>query len=696
MCRVVDPIQQTRVLFYRVRRVREATGAKRGVHSPMTWLKVPVDQSEAERLVDCAREPIRTPGTVQPHGVLVTADLSLRSLNRVSENTSSCFGVEPRDLLGTCLEDLTGADAADALRAVLAGSRSVANPVAVRVAGEAYDAIAHRIDDEAVIEFEPACDASQFSSAPAVYAAILRLGAARTREELWHSTARELKPLTGFDRVMVYHFHPDDHGEVVAEQCADGMEAYLGLHYPASDVPAQARRLYLTKVSRTIFSSAPQSAPLLAADDTLAPLDLSRCELRSVSPHHLQFMRNMGQESTLSFSLIRHGRLVGMITCAHRTPRRLPYVLRQGLEVLANHVSLHLGAMTQIEDLTRAADQSRLRIALVDELDTTDDMVEALLERSPSIRDLIPSDAAALSVNGSVAVIGELVTPEQVATLISLLRDTATPLPFSTDSLAFEHPRLFTSVPDVAGVLIVPYGEEDFVAWFRHEVAHSIDWLGDQSAANRATPLSPRNSFSAWRQEVAGQAAPWQEAESDAVEFGRDLDRFLMRRAESRLAVLGLHDALTGLPNRRVLTLRLQDAFEGSVGAHRVAVLFVDLDSFKKVNDEFGHVVGDKLLVEAATRIRAATGHSETVVRVGGDEFVVLCESATADGARRIAERILHAFREPFAIDDAVVTVTASVGIATAHEATSANELLRRADESMYRAKRAGRNRYSG
>lgn len=667
----------------------------RGVHSPMTWLKVPVDQSESKRLVDCAREPIRTPGTVQPHGVLVTADLSLRTLNRVSGNTASLFGVEPRDLLGTRLSDLVGPQASEAMSAVLAGSRSVANPVAVSIAGDAYDAIAHRIDDEAVIEFEPACDASQFSSAPAVYAAILRLASARTREDLWHSTACELKALTEFDRVMVYHFHPDDHGEVVAEQCADGMEAYLGLHYPASDVPAQARRLYLTKVSRTIFSSDPQSAALLAASDTLSPLDLSLCELRSVSPHHLQFMRNMGQESTLSLSLIQRDQLVGMITCAHRTPRRLPYVLRQGLEVLANHVSLHLGAMTEIEGLTRTVDQSRLRGNLVDALETVDDMVEALLERSLSIRDLIPSDAAALSVNGRVAVVGELVTPEQVVTLIGRLTETATPLPFSSDSLSLDHPELATAVTDVAGALIVRYGEEDFVAWFRREVAHSIDWLGDQSADNRETPLSPRNSFSSWRQEVAGQAAPWQESESDAVEFGRDLDRFLMRRAESRLAVLGLHDALTGLPNRRVLTLRLQEALERTAGVQRVSVLFVDLDSFKKVNDSFGHDVGDRLLVEAAARIRDVTGHSETVVRVGGDEFVVLCESTTGE-ARQIADRVTHAFREPFVIDDAVIMVTASVGIATAHGATSPNELLRRADESMYRAKRAGRSQSSG
>lgn len=661
----------------------------------MTSITVPIDECEAERLVDCALEPIRTPGAVQPHGVLVTVDAYLRNLNRVSGNTLAHFGVEPRELFGTRLDDLIGPVAVEALRAVLAGSRPATNPVAVSIAGQAYDAIAHKIADEAVIEFEPACDPALFSSPSAVYAAILRLDAIGTRENLWHDTARELKGLTNFDRVMVYHFHPDGHGEVVAEQCADGMEAYLGLHYPASDVPAQARQLYLNKISRTIVSTASESAPLLAAAEAQTPLDLSQAELRSVSPHHLQFMRNMGQESTLSLSLVQRGELVGMITCAHRTSRRLPYALRQGLEVLANHVALHLGAMTEIAHLTRAADQRELRGRLIDALDATDDMTVALLEGSPSIRDLIPSDAAAVSVNGTIAVAGELVTSEQVATLASRLSETATPLPFSSNSLALDHARLGTAVPAVAGALIVPYGEGDFVAWFRTEVAQTIDWLGDPSAANRATPLSPRNSFSLWRQEVVGQAVPWHGYELDGVEFGRDLDRFRMRRAELQLAVLGLHDALTGLPNRRLLTLRLQEAFESRAHARPVALLFVDLDSFKEVNDSFGHDVGDTLLVKAASRIRAVTRDSDTVVRIGGDEFVVFCDSIAAEEAKLIANRILLNFRRPFVIGGTVVTTTVSVGIATASEASSPKELLRRADESMYRAKRAGRNQLS-
>ncbi len=657
----------------------------------MTSIKVPVDDSEFERLVHCTREPIRSPGAVQPHGVLVAADARLHTLNRVSANTASHFGVEPRKLLDTPLSRLVGPDAVMAIRAVLAGSRSVANPVALDIAGQAYDAIAHEVGGEAVIEFEHARDSALFSSSPAVYAAILRLGATRTREELWLNITHELRALTDFDAVMVYHFHPDGHGEVVAEQCADGMPAHLGLHFPASDIPMQARELYLTKISRTIVSSAPEPAHLLATAGVQTTLDLSQCELRGVSLHHLQFMRNIGQESTLSLSLIERGELVGMITCAHRTERRLPYTLRQGLEVLANHVALHLGAMREIARLTRAANQSTLRAHFTNALGDTDDMTTSLLAHTPSIRDLIPSDAAAVSVDGTIAVAGDLATSEQVATLLSRLSETATPLPFSSDSLARDHPRFGAAVPAIAGALIVPYGEGDFVAWFRSEVALTIDWLGNQSAANRATPLSPRNSFSSWQQEVAGQAAPWDGFELDGVEFGRDLDRVLLRRAESRLALLGLHDALTGLPNRRFLSLRLEEAFERKAGADQVAVLFVDLDSFKQVNDTFGHDVGDALLVGAASRIRDVTRDSEMVVRVGGDEFVVLCESTSAEQATQIADRIISAFREPFTIDDAVLTVTASVGVATAADASSPKELLRRADESMYRAKRAGR-----
>ncbi|WP_350226780.1 GGDEF domain-containing protein [Naasia aerilata] len=122
-----------------------------------------------------------------------------------------------------------------------------------------------------------------------------------------------------------------------------------------------------------------------------------------------------------------------------------------------------------------------------------------------------------------------------------------------------------------------------------------------------------------------------------------------------------------------------------------MALLFLDLNGFKAVNDTYGHDAGDAVLVEAASRIAGATRGGDTVARLGGDEFVVLCEGVDADAVDRIAQRIEAAFAPPFAIGEATVQLSASLGRATAGAGATSSGLLREADAAMYRAKRAGR-----
>ena len=300
-----------------------------------TRMELPPD--ERQRLLECSQEPIRTPGAVQSHGVVLIVDATTFEVEYASENSATLFGMDAAALLGRALADVTGHAAVSAIRDVLDETVAAANPVSVIINSHSFDAIvsgaAPLVAGSLVtgslvtIEFEPAILSSPLHSASSLYDAILRLSRVTTIGDLWAGTARELRILTGFDRVMVYHFHPDDHGEIVAEERPNDMEPYLGLHYPASDIPAQARELYLTKLSRMIADSSDDGSALVSLSDSAADgsgtLDLSHAELRAVSPHHRQFMRNMGQASTLSLSLVHDGRLVGMITCAHRTTLRL-------------------------------------------------------------------------------------------------------------------------------------------------------------------------------------------------------------------------------------------------------------------------------------------------------------------------------------------------------------------------------------
>lgn len=658
---------------------------------------VPVSHAERARLETCVREPIRIPGSTQPYGVVLTADPATWTIVQASENTADIVGRSAPELLGTPLAELLGRDTVDRLAAVLRGDLGAANPVPLVLDMSTFDVLVHTVDGVAVVELEPAQPAADFTAPAAVYAALASLSVLSSREQLWETTARELHRLTGFDRVMVYHFHPDGHGQVVAEQRSDDtMEAYLGLHYPASDIPAQARALYLTKVSRTIASTLATACRLLPAENPVTghPLDLSGAELRSVSPHHLDFMRNMGQAATVSFSLIVGGELVGMITCAHRTPRRLPYPLRRALEVFAGQAAVRLDSMAQISALERATEVLAVRKRLVEQVSASSDLPPALLSESVSLFDLVPARTVALRHDGHLTLAGDPLDRSQVEQFVQRMFADGGRLPFVSEALASEHPALAQILPDVAGVLMVPFGSDgDFLAWFRPEITETIEWLGDQSESNRDSTLSPRNSFHAWSRSVSGISEPWGPLTAEAGDFGVDLDSTLHRMKDANLARFALHDPLTGLPNRRLLLDRVDHALAGHTRGNDTALLFVDIDSFKLFNDSLGHAGGDMVLAQIAERLLASARPADTVSRLGGDEFVVICENTDLAAARVIAERLLAALRLPLSYDGDEVSVTASIGIAVARAGDTAAGLIRRADASMYRAKRDGKDR---
>ena len=642
-----------------------------------------VDLEEQRRLAECVREPIRTPGTIQPHGALLGIDDS-GQIALASENCADILGMDAAALLTRPAADIFEPLFLSRVSSVLAGS---ANPIRVRLSDTDFDAIAHRSGDLVMLEFEPTTPDDGHSSA-ALYSAIHRLARLGTIEEVRKELVCEVRNLTGFDRVMLYKFHDDDHGEVVAEEVAEGMEPYLGLHFPASDIPAQARQLYITKLSRAIVSTEKPAVPLVTLDGSRvgAAIDLSEAELRAVSPYHLQFMRNMGQASTLSFSLIRDGKLIGMITCAHRTERSLPFLLRRGLEILANQSALQIDSMLEIARLTRDMEARRIRARLETQLERATDLGDALLHGETTVLDLVPADGVAVHIDGTLTTWGSV--PHTIDRLAEVLDGGV----IATDALQQDLPELAALLPKVAGALVLPIGGTgDYLAFLRREVAQTVDWLGDLTDANRTDPLSPRVSFSAWTQSVTGTSLPWGEAVEVVEELGRDIGAALLSRAESALAALALRDPLTGLPNRRLLMERLEHALTRSVREVEVSLLFVDIDNFKLINDTDGHEVGDEVLVEIGERLSAVARSHDTVARFGGDEFVVLCEDASLDDADAIASRIAEALREPIAGR----VITASIGVAAASQASTAAHVLQKADSAMYRAKAGGRNRAS-
>ncbi|MGE5833616.1 MAG: GAF domain-containing protein, partial [Acidobacteriota bacterium] len=280
-------------------------------------------------LNDCEREPIHIPGAVQPFGVLVALDDQM-NVTQVSENVSEHLFLGVDEALDRPLSEIVDPAGAEEVRSVLREQRwHDANPLSIGASGKRFDGIVHRYEGVAILELEPNPETSEERSIHHPFrAALLRVQRASTLSELAAIITEEMRRTTGFERVMFYRFHEDGSGSVDAEARDAVHEPYLGLRYPASDIPAQARRLYLQNWLRLIFDADQKPARIVPAlrPDTGAPLDLSFSVLRSVSPIHIEYMKNMGVRASMSISLIVRSQLWGLISCLNHTgPRRVSH-----------------------------------------------------------------------------------------------------------------------------------------------------------------------------------------------------------------------------------------------------------------------------------------------------------------------------------------------------------------------------------
>ena len=624
---------------------------------------------EATRLIECATERIRTIGRIQSYGFLLGVDEMTGVVVLASANAEH--------LLGRVLR--TESSRLD----WILRHGSALDPVRTELDGQTVDVIVHRDSTPMLVEFETVIPEMDYARTGVVNT-IHRMSAVKDIDSVWTAVADEIKTLTGFDRVMCYDFHADGHGQIVADAREPEMEPYFGLHFPASDIPAQARALYIEKRSRIIADTEDPGVPLLTLLDEAEPVDLGPTELRSASPHHLTFMRNMGQAATLSLSLVEDGRLVGMITCAHRTPRRLPVLMRRALEVLATQVTSQISSLRRIADLQRQLDSQERRSAVLGSLFERPVAGEALTEGERTLLDIVPSDGALLQLSGAAHTVGVVPPPAALLRIVDQLG----PGRHVIEDLPIVNPAAVETLPGVAGLLVVPLGAGDRIVFVRSEVAQTVEWLGDQRPDNRDTQLSPRRSFTAWRESVNGRSLAWGSYAQDAFEFGDSLRAALDSRVQAELAGLAYRDPLTGLYNRRYLDRLLED----TSAAERAAmnVIFFDVDDFKAVNDTHGHKVGDVVLRALGRRLQGLVREADSAVRLGGDEFLIVCPATEFADAQEIAARALTAIAQPMRIDGVTLSIDVSVGVAA-----GGGDMLATADAAMYRAKKAGGGRIS-
>ena len=335
--------------------------------------------------------------------------------------------------------------------------------------------------------------------------------------EVEAAVATAVRAMTGFDRAMVYRFHEDEHGEIVAEDRLPGLVQYLGHHFPASDIPLQARQIYTRKGSRYIPDVDGGEVVVIASPRMAGTsLDLSRAALRSVSPFHLEYMRNMKTAASVSFSMADGGRLTRLVSCTSETPRLLSRSRRRSCELLVLQAKLQVSAAEQIFRLSDAAGRESIRTRLRAAMQSAPGIAEGLASASGDLLELCQADGAAACADGQYRSIGAAPSEDAVRRLVGEIRDArSADAPWAIDRL----PQSTADSLGAAGCLFVALvAPDDFVVWFRRDHPQQLRWLGDPHA--HATGLiNPRKSFDTWLERVSGSSTLWTDADLQAAQL---------------------------------------------------------------------------------------------------------------------------------------------------------------------------------
>jgi len=516
----------------------------------------PVSPVPVIDLSNCDKEAIHTPGSIQPHGFLLTLSDSLEVL-QASANLGDWTGLGVRDAIGHPLADVIGAAAARVLAPELGadlGPRPYYVGTVTATNGRHFDVLAHRWDAVLILEFEPVdrAGAADFRQLYSLIGDFLReVNDAGSIESLAELAARQVRSVTGYGRVIVYKFDGDGHGHVMAEDKREDYASYMGQHFPATDIPAQARKLYTMSRLRLIQDANYHPAPLVPALNpaTGKSNDLSFATLRSVSPVHLQYMRNMHTMASMSVSLMVKGQLWGLISCHNEDARPLGFEQRTACEQVGEILALCIESREDAADLQFRLDVRRIMVSTLAGLTQGSDFIENLSNVFPELLRFARATGVAVVVDERVLTYGDTPEQEDIQELVDWLTRHDHGDVFHTDNLSSVYPQGGHLIRNASGLMAVPISRihKHYLLWFRPEYVRTIEWAGNphdkivQAAAAGVTlNLSPRTSFAAWRETIHGTSLPWHAGEIElTLEFRTALLGLALERAEQMAALAG-------------------------------------------------------------------------------------------------------------------------------------------------------------
>jgi two-component system, chemotaxis family, sensor kinase Cph1 len=489
----------------------------------------------------CAREPIHTPGAIQPYGLLLVVD---RASMRVIERA---VGADIVEAIGEPLDQPVDV----ALGGVLAPFVPLMHELAagathylgsVELASHArYHALAHRAAEDLFIELEtvvPGEPGSLEELYPSIREFMLALEKADSVRELCDMGAAQVRRLTGFDRALVYEFDTDWNGAVVAESRNDVLPSYLDLRFPESDIPAQARELYRTNRIRLIADANYERLPLVRSASVAGrpATDLGPAMLRSVSPVHLQYMRNMGTGASMSVSIVHDGRLWGLVSCHNQAARQVPYHARTACEFIGQILALQIAQKERAGKVEERASRRSVQMHLLGRMTGDGDFVDALQRDVTHLLALTRSQGAAIVRRDDCILLGDCPPERQVHEIVQWVSSQRGGSDFyATDRLPAEWAGGAAIADRASGILAISISQlhDSYLLWFRPEVVRTVRWGGDPRKEPVDGSLTPRVSFETWKETVRGRSLAWDDVDHDAaMELRAAIVDIVLRNAE--------------------------------------------------------------------------------------------------------------------------------------------------------------------
>jgi chemotaxis family two-component system sensor kinase Cph1 len=508
-------------------------------------------ESPTINITSLKEAPIHLSAQIQPHGVLLVLEEPELKILQVSNNTWSILGITAENILHKKLEDLLDSFQIERIKAGLSsGNLEFINPtkIWIRKKGDDYavfDAVFHRnAEGFLIVELEPAITQENIpflSFYHLAKASISQLQKTANLRDFCQIIVQEVRKVTGFDRVMLYKFDDDGHGSVIAEEKLDNLEPYLGLHYPESDIPKPARKLFTSNSIRVIPNAHAQAVQMIPSVNPVSdrPVDLTNSILRSAATCHLEYLHNMGVGASLTISLIKDNKLWGLIACHHQTPKYVSYELRKACEFLGRVIFSEISAREETEDYDYRMNLTHIQSLLIEYMSQEDNFVDGLVKHQPNLLDLTGAQGAAVCFGDDFTLIGETPKEEDLVFLVQWLKNHLEEEVFYTDSLPQIYPDAERYKNVASGLLAIPISQRNYVLWFRPEVIQTVNWGGDPHKAFEVNQLDgnvrlcPRKSFELWKETVRLTSLPWKYVEiRAALELRKAIVNIVLRQAD--------------------------------------------------------------------------------------------------------------------------------------------------------------------